>query len=111
MPILGGKSVGSAILRGMTLDEFAEMTKEVIADEGLEGYLPTACYPDRQEMQVLEGLPEDVDREKEILGWASRELQPNEEFLVAFKLDAGSFKVIRCVGTFSEEEVYRVESR
>jgi len=92
----------------MTLDEFSKTTQHIISNEGFDAYLPTACYPGRREIKVLTGLPSHVDPEKAVFDWAAKSAQKNEEFLVAFKIDASHFKVIRCVGPFIEDETYAV---
>jgi hypothetical protein len=92
----------------MTLDEFSETTKYIISREGFDRYLPTVCYPDRGEFRVLTGLLSHIEPEQPILDWASKSAGKNEEFLVAFKIDGNRFKVVRCVGPFSEDEIYTV---
>ena len=44
----------------MTIDEFAAVTVRVIQRDGVDGYLPTACYPATRRMVVLEGYPEPI---------------------------------------------------
>jgi hypothetical protein len=90
----------------MTLNEFSEITKQVIARDGLENYHPTVCYPARREIKVLTGVPPAVDLETAVLNWAAKSIQPNEEFLVAFRLDGTRFKIIRRVGPYSEDDIY-----
>ena len=41
------------------------------------------------------GFPDDEDPEKPVLEWAEGLAVGHEEFLVAFKVDASHFKVIR----------------
>jgi hypothetical protein len=93
----------------MTLDDFCETVRLIISQEGYAAFLPTACYPTRREIKVLTGLPPSIDPEKPVLDWASKSAQKNEEFLVAFKVDAGHFKIIRRVGPFSEDEIYALQ--
>jgi hypothetical protein len=78
-----------------TVDEFARITKRVIARDGFDEYLPTALYPDRNTVVVLEGPPEGTDLESIAVTWAADGAVGDEEFLVAFKIDAATFKVIR----------------
>ena len=92
----------------MTLDEFAITTKRVIADNGFEEYLPTVIYPSRCHIKTLVGLPREVEPEKPVLKWAASEAGNGEEFLVAFKVDKSHFKVIRCIGAYSEDETYPI---
>jgi hypothetical protein len=90
----------------MTLEEFAEVTRRAIARAEFKNSLPTACYPARRHLMVLEGFSTDLPPEDRVLKWASAAAGPNEEFLVAFRIDPGHFKVIRRVGPFSEDEVF-----
>jgi len=92
----------------MTLDDFAETTQHIISNEGFDEYLPTACYPVRREIKVLTGLPSDIDIELAVLEWASKSAAKEEEYLVAFKIDANHFKVIRRIGPYSEDEIFAV---
>jgi len=92
----------------MTLDEFSETTQRIIALEGLDHYLPTACYPVRKHVKVLTGLTPNIDPEKAVLEWAAKVAEKNEEFLVAFRIDATRFKVIRRIGPYSEDDIYTV---
>jgi hypothetical protein len=87
-----------------TIAALAEITRRVIARDGFSEYLPTAYFPGRSHVAVLEGVPDDVDLEKATIDWATRKADPDEEFLVAFKVDASHFKVIRrAAGSFEEE--------
>jgi hypothetical protein len=90
----------------VTLDEFAETTRFIIANEGIERFLPTACYPARRQITVMAGLSPEADTEKTVLEWAARAAQAGEEFLVAFAIDPHRFKIIRTIGPFAEDEVF-----
>ena len=93
----------------MTLDEFAETTRFIIANEGIDRFLPTACFPSRRQIKVLAGLPPEVDPDLAVVEWAAEHAQEvNEEFLVAFTVGPQRFKVIRTVGPFSENETYSI---
>jgi hypothetical protein len=92
----------------MTLDEFAIITKRVIANDGFEEYLPTVCYPVRRHVKTLVGLPSDVKPDEPVLEWASEGAEDGEEFLVSFKVDESHFKIIRRVGPYSEDETYSI---
>ena len=90
----------------MTLEEFAEVTRRAVARAEFEDLLPTACYPARRELKVLEGFSTNLPPEDRVVKWASASAGPNEEFLVAFQIDPAHFKVIRRVGPFSEDDVF-----
>jgi len=89
-----------------TVEEFAKITKRVIAKDGFADYLPTALYPGRRHIVVLEGAPEDSNLEHIALKWASKSAIDNEEFLVAFKVEPTKFKVIRRFSGGQEEGVF-----
>ena len=93
----------------MTVDEFAELTLKVIAAEGFEDYAPTACFPERECIAVMQGVPADEDVESFCVPWALNSLErPDEEVLVAFKTDAKHFKVVRHRGKESDSSVFDV---
>jgi hypothetical protein len=78
-----------------TVAELAEITKRIIARDGFSTYLPTAIYPERNEIVVLEGAPDVDDLEEIAVEWAAGKATEGEEFLVAFKKLPTRFKVIR----------------
>ena len=90
----------------MTLNEFAEITRRVIARDGFDGYLPTAYFPARRHVAVLEGVPEGADTEKVALRWATDKADGSEEYLVAFRIDANRFKVVRRADDGLESAVF-----
>ena len=92
------------------MDAFAAMTQRVIASDGFEAYLPTACYPERRVLRVLEGAPESLDLEAIVLDWAMAAKEGDEELLVAFKVASAHFKVVRRAGGSIEERVYPAEA-
>ena len=79
----------------LTLVEFAEITKRIIARDGFSAYIPTAVYPDRNEVVVLESVPDGDDLEAVAVRWAEGKATDGEEFLVAFKKGPNRFKVVR----------------
>jgi hypothetical protein len=91
-----------------TVDEFAGITKKVIERDGFENYLPTALYPSRRHIVVLEDVPEDADLEPIALEWAATGAIAGEEFLVAFKVGSTTFKVIRRFAGGQEEAVFDI---
>jgi hypothetical protein len=93
----------------MTLDDFAIMTRRVIANDGFDEYLPTVCYPVRRHVKTLLGLPQNIEPDEPVLKWAAEGAQGCEEFLVAFKVDHHHFKVIRRVGSYLEDEIYSID--
>jgi hypothetical protein len=89
---------------------FAAMTQRVIADDGFDTYLPTACYPERRVLRVLEGAPNSVDLERIALDWALTAAEGDEEVLVAFRVDATHFKVVKRADGNTEHCLYAVDS-
>ena len=91
-----------------TIDEFAKITRRVIAKDGLDEYLPTALYPARNHVVALEGVPDGLDLEVIVTEWAAKGAIDGEEYLVAFKLDSTRFKVVRGYSGGREEGVFDV---
>ena len=92
----------------VTIDEFARITRTVIARDGLDEFLPTALYPARNHVVTLECVPDGLDLELIVTEWAAKGAIENEEYLVAFKLDSTRFKVIRRYSGGREEGVFDV---
>lgn len=87
----------------MTIEDFIAMTRRIIAKDGFDDYLPTLVLPARRHISVLEGIPSKVDVELAARRWAEREAKPDEDFFLAFKVDAGNFKVVvRSNGSVTE---------
>lgn len=89
----------------MTLEEFAQLTKRVIENQGLTEFEPTACFPQRRDIQVLVGLPAGADVESEVVRWAIAKSQPGEEFLVAFRVSEEAIKMTRFESGQSESQL------
>lgn len=88
----------------MTLEEFAQLNKRVIENQGLMEFEPTACFPQRRDIQVLVELPADADVEAEVVRWAMAKSQPGEEFLVAFRVSENAIKMTRFESGQSESQ-------
>ncbi|MBX9787714.1 MAG: hypothetical protein K2Y37_02265 [Pirellulales bacterium] len=90
----------------MTIDDFIAMTKRIIAKDGFSGYLPTLVVPASSKVKVLEGIPDNVDIETASRKWAYNNVEPAEDFFLAFKSDASHFKVVvRSKGKIEERVV------
>jgi hypothetical protein len=87
----------------MTTDAFISMTQRVIAKDGFEDYLPTLVLPARRHIMALEGVPAGVDIETASRKWADHAVRADEDYFLAFKVDADHFKVISRVGGKPEE--------
>ena len=77
------------------VEEFAQITRNVIAHKGFDEFNPTTLYPTRRHIAALEGVPPDAEVEAIALEWAADIAVGDEEFLVAFKIGPTQFKVIR----------------
>ena len=93
----------------MTIDEFAAITQRVIARDGFDEFMPTACYPERRDIRTLAGLPADVEPEPAVLNWAMKHAKPNEEILIAFKSRPSEFTIVRKEGDERESQSFKVE--
>jgi hypothetical protein len=94
----------------MKIEKFAAITRNVIRNQGFDGFQPTVCFPEREEVRALAGVPEDEAHEPIALRWAAELAKPDEEYLVAFKHSAVEFKVVRFLPGNQEHQVYAVEA-
>lgn len=94
----------------MRLEDFAEITLRAIHKDGFHGFLPTLCLPERQHIAVLEGVPEQkqIDIRAVSLTWAKERATEQEEFLLAFREDDVSFRVIRSFRGEISERVFPI---
>lgn len=90
----------------MDMDAFATMTRRMIVEDGFDQHQPTACYPERRVIRVLEGAPDVDDLESIALDWALAAAEGDEEVLVAFKVDATHFKVVQRDSERLEHRLY-----
>ncbi len=81
----------------MEIQDFADVTYQVLRDTPLEKYIPTLCLPERGEIHALQGVPaKEEDRIRDhALSWAQSTARDGEEFLVAFRDGEKFFRIIR----------------
>jgi hypothetical protein len=70
----------------MTLQDFANMTINVVREDGIAGYLPTFVLPDTQQIRAIQGIPSDVDRRDAIQNVARRSGYEKREFFFGVNL-------------------------
>jgi hypothetical protein len=92
----------------MLIDQFAEITRAIIEDDGFEGFLPTLLLPQQNKVVVLDDLPADAAVEPIAVDWAGATAGLDQDYLLAFKLDASHFKVIARLDGERQEGLYRV---
>jgi hypothetical protein len=92
----------------VTLEEFATISRRVIARDGFERFAPTACYPARRHIAVLAGLSHTANLQNTAITWAIEKSFPDEEFLVAFKVSEFEFKIVRRHQGHLDEAVFAV---
>jgi hypothetical protein len=92
----------------MTIDEFAAITQRVIARDGFDEFMPTACYPQRRDIRTLAGLPADVEPGPAVLKWAMKHAKPDDELLIAFKSGPSEFTIVRKQGDERESASFSV---
>ena len=96
----------------MNISEFASMTRRVIQRDGIDGYLPTLCIPRRRLVSVLEGAPDASMEEtkRAALDWANNKTEPGEDYFLAFKESATSFRIVHRHDGNVEEESFLANS-
>lgn len=93
----------------MTIDEFVAITLRVVKRDGVHGYLPTACYPSKRSVMVLEGYPGSEVPAGAVHDWAAQHADGREPYFVAYKIDDHSIQ-IDLVGLNSDSRVLLVDS-
>lgn len=91
----------------MQIEQFAAITSNVIREQGIGGFQPTVCFPERRDIRALSGVPEDEAHEPIALRWAASLANPGEAYLVAFKHSETQFKVVHCVLGNQEHQVFQ----
>jgi hypothetical protein len=91
------------------IEQFIAMTHRVIEEEGFGDYLPTLLLPQRQDVRVLDGIPEGNDIESQAKGWAERSVNEDQDFILAFKVDASHFKVVARIDGINSEKLCDVD--
>ena len=95
----------------MDIEEFAKITHSIIAKDGFDDFLPTLCIPERREISVLEGAPEDFNNIKEkSLIWSEDKTNPEEEYLLAIKTNENEFTIIKRQYNAMTEMVFIVKN-
>jgi hypothetical protein len=106
--LVSGSQLLTSTLGFMELSDFASLTQNVIRDDGFDDFIPVACLPGRREIRGLDGLPAGSDVEVASIDWATSLADETEEFLVAFKVTANQFKVVRRLNGVMESAVFAV---
>lgn len=78
----------------MQLDDFIRITQQIIAQNGLDDYLPTACFPAQKKLTVLEEVPAGMDVETVALAWVKQLAKPGEHYFLAFRCSSTAFTVL-----------------
>lgn len=92
------------------IDQFIAMTRSLIARDGFDGYLPTLLLPARKDVRVLEGAPSSENVRTVVTDWVNRTVKPEEDFIVAYKIDSRHFTVISRLAGTTEERTCETES-
>ena len=97
----------------MTLDDYIAVTRQAIADVGLEEYLPTLVLETRRESRIalLEGVPADGDVESAVMEWVSQLAGAKQNYFLAFRWDNQHFKVVRRTRGIRRDQIIAVEGR
>jgi hypothetical protein len=93
----------------MTVAEFAAITRRVIAREGFENFQPVALFLARDHLALLSDIPASAEVESAAMEWAFEKAKPDEEVLIAFKVDDHHFKVVRRGSGDVEQAIFPVD--
>ena len=92
----------------MTIDEFAQQTRQLIATIGISEFQATFACPDPKHLRALANLPGNEDEWDVFMACCRDSARQGEEFMAAFKVSECQFKVIRCTCFGSEKKSYVV---
>lgn len=87
------------------IESFIAITRDIIAEDGLEDFLPTLMFPDRNAVHVLENASDAINHETEALAWAGQAVPSDESYLLAYRVDEQHFKVVGRIGCKQEERL------
>ena len=76
------------------LDQFVKMTQRIIGEDGFANYLPTLLLPAQRAVRVLDDVGASDEQTLRITDWLAEQVEPDEDFLVAFKADDAHFMVV-----------------
>jgi hypothetical protein len=97
----------------MTVEGFIESQQEVIAESGVEAYLPTVWVETRRavHVSVLVDPPPDDEVEPLAKDWALHVAKRKHDYLLSFKVDDRHIKVVSRLGGTTTERLVSVEVR
>jgi hypothetical protein len=82
--------------RAMTLQDFAEITMNVIREDGIDGYLPTLVLPDTKHIRVIQGIPDDVDHRDAVQNVVRRSGYETREFFFGVQSTSHEITIGHC---------------
>ena len=92
----------------MTIDEYAQQTRELIALIGISEFQASFDCPNPTCLHGIADLPTSEDQWDMCMARFRDSARQGEEFMVAFKVSECQFKVIRCTCFGSEKKAYVV---
>jgi hypothetical protein len=87
------------------IESFIAITRDIIAEDGLEDFLPTLMFPDRGAVHVLEDASDAMDHEAEALAWVRQAVPPQENYFLAYRADEQHFKVVSRINGEQQERL------
>ena len=87
------------------LEQFVQLTQRIIREDGFANYLPTLLLPATRAIRVLDNTEDADGQTLGITDWLSEQVEPGEDFLVAFKVDDANFMVL---GRLNGQECQRL---
>ena len=90
----------------MTIDEFTQQTRELIALIGISEFQASFACPDPVHLRAFANLPANEDEWDTLMAHCCDSARQGEEFMAAFKVNECQFKVIRCTCFGSEKKSY-----
>jgi hypothetical protein len=76
------------------IESFIAITRDIIAEDGIGEFLPTLMLPAHGDVRLLENASGAASHESEALKWVQDAVSPDEDFLLAYRIDEKHFKVV-----------------
>jgi hypothetical protein len=93
------------------IEQFVAMTMKIVAEDGIDNYLPTLLLPTSRTVLVMEDIPDLDDHELMVREWLAERIEPDEPHLVAYRCGARIIKVVGMIDGSPVERQCPIDTR